>query len=268
VSHEWIVDTLDETWRLTDQFLRPQTPAAYDAPTACPGWSVRDVLSHLLGFELLTSGRPVPHHEGEWPEHVKNPIGELNEAFVESYRSRPGLEILDEYRDARRRSLDELRRLDDAGWEKVGWSPEGDRPYHRFMETRILDCWIHLQDLRDALGAPREDPGAGAEVVLNRFESALPWVVGKKMGAPDGTVVRLNLTGARGRSVAVAVRERRAEALAVTEEPPTLEVTVPTGLFWRRAAGRVSASTFLEGAQVRGAPDLAYELGESLRMMI
>lgn len=268
MAYEWIIDTLEETWDLTDRFLRPQPPAAYDAPTACPGWSVRDVLSHLLGFELLTSGHPVPAHEGEWPGHVKNPIGELNEAFVEAYRARPGLEVLDEYRVARRTSLEALRALDDAAWDKVGWSPEGDRPYHRFMETRILDTWIHLQDVRDALGEPREDPGSGAEVVLNRFEAALPWVVGKKVGAPDGTLVRVTLTGPRGRSVLIAVHDRRAEAVASSDAEPTLDVAVSTALFWRRAAGRVSAEDFLAGCAVEGDAAMAREVAESLRMMI
>jgi len=56
---------------------------------------------------------------------VHNPIGEFNEAFVQANRERPGLEVLDELRVQCARSIAALRALDDKGWEKVGWSPEG-----------------------------------------------------------------------------------------------------------------------------------------------
>jgi uncharacterized protein (TIGR03083 family) len=268
MAYEWIVDGLDQTWGALERLLDAEPPAAYDAPTACPGWSVRDVLSHLVGFELMMRGGPVPSHEGPWPAYVHNPIGEINEAFVEANRGRPGAEILEEFRTATGASLAALRALDDAAWDKVGWSPEGDRPYHRFQETRLLDSWIHLEDVRDALGRPTVTDEVGEEVVMNRFEAALPYIVGKKVGASDGTLVRFHLTGARARSVAIAVREGRAVSVAATDQVPTLEITTPTDLFWRRAAGRIDSDRFLTGSAVAGDVELARALSESLRIMI
>lgn len=270
MAYEWIVEALDETWTAIDRLVRPQAPDAYDLATACPGWSVRDVLSHLVGFERLLRGSPVPTFEGPWPDYVKNPVGEINEAFVASYRGRPGIEVLNEFRAAAEISLGALRALDDEGWTKVGWSPEGERPYHRFQETRVLDSWIHLQDLRDALLQPADDHGVGEEIVVNRFEAALPYVVGKKAQAPDGTVVALHLTGRLARSVGIEVRNGRAEALAATTQTPTLEITTPVALFWRRAAGRISAEAFLSASatDVRGDPTLAQAFAEALRIMI
>ena len=150
VSYEWITEALETTWTSIDQLVRPQPPESYDAMTPCPGWSVKDVLSHLVGFEKMLHGDPVPQHHGRWPDYVRNPIGEFNEAFVQANRERPGREVLDDFRDQSVRSIAALRSLDDTAWEKVGWSPEGERPYHRFQETRVVDSWIHLQDIRDA----------------------------------------------------------------------------------------------------------------------
>ncbi len=268
MDYEWIIDGLDQTWTALGRLLDGEPPESYDAATVLPGWSVRDVVSHLAGFESMLRGGPVPAHEGPWPAYVHNPIGEVNEAFVEANRGRPGPEILEEFRAATAASLAALRELDAAAWEKVGWSPEGDRPYHRFQETRLLDSWIHLEDVRDALGRVAGDDEVGEEVVLNRFEAALPYIVGKKVGAPDGTLVRLNLTGARARSVTIAVRESRAAALTATDQAPTLEVTTPAGLFWRRAAGRIGADQFLSGSAVAGDRDMARVLSEALRIMI
>jgi uncharacterized protein (TIGR03083 family) len=270
MAYEWIVDALDETWTSIDRTLRSRDPGAYEAPTPCPGWSVRDVLSHLAGFELMMQGQPVPIHEGSWPSHVKNPIGEFNEAFVNAYRALPGVEVLDLFRNTARVSLERLRALSDADWEKVGWSPEGERPFHRFQETRVLDSWIHLQDIRDALLEPADDHGSGEEIVLNRFEAALPYVLGKKAHAPDGTVVRINLSGRLARSILLGVNEGRAKALEEGAEIPTLELTTPVALFWRRAAGRISADAFLNASatDVRGDEDLARFFAESLSIMI
>jgi uncharacterized protein (TIGR03083 family) len=270
VAYEWIIDALETTWGSIDRLVRPQPPESYDAPTPCPGWSVKDVLSHLVGFEKMLHGEPVPQHHGPWPDYVHNPIGEFNEAFVQADRDRSGLEVLDDFRIQSARSIAALRALDDAAWEKVGWSPEGERPYHRFQETRVVDSWIHLQDIRDALLQPEDDHGPGEEIVVNRFEAALPYVVGKRMKSPDGTLVRLNLSGRLARSVLIGVEGGRARAMDVSAETPTLEITTPVAIFWRRAAGRINAAAFLSASatDVRGDHAMATALADALVIMI
>ena len=269
MAYEWIVDALDETWTSIDRTLRARTPESYDAQTPCPGWSVRDVLSHLIGFEMMMNGEPVPEHDGSWPSYVKNPIGEINEAFVVAFRSTPGPEMLDRFRSTTARSLDRLRALDDEAWEKVGWSPEGERPYYRFQETRVLDSWIHLQDIRDALLEPADDHGPGEEIVVNRFEAALPYVLAKKAHAPDGTVVQINLTGRLARTVLIGVEDGRARAMESTDSAPNLEITTPVALFWRRTAGRITAEAFLRASatDVRGDLDLARAFADGLAIL-
>lgn len=270
MAYDWITDALEETWASVEVALRNRPPTDYDAPTPCPGWSVRDVLSHLLGIEVWLRGGVVPSLEGSMPDYVKNSMGEFNEAFVVAHRGEPGPEVLAQFRAAAAASLAVLRAMSVEEWDVVGWSPEGDRPYHRFMETRVLDSWIHLQDIRDALLEPADDHGAGEEIVINRFESSLPYVVGRKMSAPDGTLVRANLTGRLARSVMIEVAGGRASAVATSLAEPTLEVTTPVALFWRRAAGRISAEAFLgaSATDVRGDRELARAFADALAIMI
>jgi hypothetical protein len=163
-----------------------------------------------------------------------------------------------------------LRALSDGEWEKVGWSPEGERPYYRFQETRVLDGWIHLQDIRDALLEPSDDHGPGEEIVLNRFEAALPYVLGKRARASEGTLVRINLTGRLARSILLGVQDGRAVALESSPLNPHLEITTPVALFWRRAAGRISAEAFLgaSATDVRGDKNLASAIADGLSIMI
>jgi uncharacterized protein (TIGR03083 family) len=270
VAYEWIIDALDQTWTSIDRVLRPQPPSAYDAPTSCPGWSVRDVLSHLLGFEMMVQGSPVPHFDGPWPDYVRNPIGEINEAFVAVHRDEPGLVVLDQFRGVAARALATLRELSDDAWDKVGWSPEGERPYHRFQETRVLDSWIHLQDIRDALLEPSDDHGIAEEIVINRFEAALPFVLGKKVKAPEATVIQVNLSGRLARTIVLSVHDGRAVAEAPSGALPTMEITTPVAIFWRRMAGRINADAFLtaSASDVRGDHALARNFADALSILL
>jgi len=269
MPYEWLIDGLDETWSKIDALFSSTTESDLDRPTPCPGWSVRDVVSHLIGFELLLAGVPAPEMPGEAPAHVRNDIGTINEAFVFERRGRSKSEILAEFREVTRATLLQLRGLDQAAWDKVGWSPEGPAPYHRFMETRILDSWIHLQDLRDALALPEDDHGVGEEIVINRFEAALPYVIGKKAQAPEGSRVRVNLEGRLGRSIDIEVREGRAQAADAPGEP-NLEISTPVALFWRRAAGRISGEALLQATEtnVQGDRLLAQRIADALAIMI
>ncbi len=270
MAYEWIVDALDQTWRSIDDVVRPQPPAAYDAATPCPGWSVRDVLSHLMGFELLLEGEAPPEHDDNYPDYVKNEIGRMNEAFVEAGRGQPGIEVLDQFKAVAARSIARLRALNDDDWDRVGWSPEGERPYHRFQETRVVDSWIHLQDIRDALLEPADDHGPGEEIVVNRFEAAIPYVVGKRMQAPDGFTMQLNLSGRMGRTVMVAVKDGRCNPVAELTTPPTTVISTPVALFWRLAAGRISAEAFLgaSATEVEGDRAAAGQFADGMRVMI
>ena len=270
MAYEWIVDGLDETWRSINELVGSLLPAQFDAATACPGWTVRDVLSHLIGFELMVQGVVPPTPTGAYGPHVKNPIGELNEAFVDQRRDRSGAQVRQEFRDVSSRSLSILRAKSDDEWEIVGWSPEGNVPFHRFQETRLLDSWIHLQDLRDALLEPQDDHGVGEEVVVNRFEAAIPYVVGRRVNAPDDTTVRFNLLGRLARTISVRVVNGRAVAMGTLQEAPTVEITTPVALFWRRAAGRITGEAFLAASatQVRGSYALANQIAQQMAIMI
>ncbi len=266
VAYKWISDALEETWRRLEQTLRGRDERTFDALTPCPGWSIRDVVNHLTGVEMMLDGEPIPELTGPLPDFVHNPLGEINEAFVSSRRHLTGEETLDEFRRATRRSLERLRSLSDDEWERVGWSPEGERSMARLQETRVVDSWIHLQDIRDALLEPADDHGRGEEITMNRFEAALPYLWGKRAQAPEGSLLQLNLMGRLARNVLLRVEQGRAIVVEATDQVPTVEITTASALFWRRCAGRISADAFLRASatDVRGDLRLATRFAESM----
>ena len=133
----------------------------WDKTTCLPGWSVRDVFSHVIGTESMLAGEPAPVVEVSHLGHMKNAVAEGNELWVESMRSLGGAELLDRFEGITSRRLAALDLMTQADFDAPSWTPAGrDETYGRFMRIRHYDCFMHEHDIRDALGMPVETRGA------------------------------------------------------------------------------------------------------------
>jgi uncharacterized protein (TIGR03083 family) len=86
----------------------------WDLPTGCPGWTVKDQLSHLVDYEARALGRPAPRHEPGPLPHVKNEMGRANKVGVDARRAMSGAAVLDEFGQVTAQRLAQLRRLTPA----------------------------------------------------------------------------------------------------------------------------------------------------------
>src|SRR5687768_17365606 len=87
-------------------------------PTCLPGWTVKDVLSHIIGTEAMLLGEPAPTGEVPAYDHVKNPTAQFNEAWVESLRRVPGAEVLARFRTVAAKRAEALRWMTQADFDK------------------------------------------------------------------------------------------------------------------------------------------------------
>ncbi|MHB1710231.1 MAG: maleylpyruvate isomerase family mycothiol-dependent enzyme [Acidimicrobiales bacterium] len=252
---EEVVGHLSEVWASFADACRDVDEAEWSLPTDCPGWTVRDQMSHVIGVERMLLGEPAPGPLGEVPEYVRNPMGEINEPWLEARRHTPGPEVLAEFVATTQRRLDELRALPKEKFDEIGWSPIGQVPYREFMGTRLLDSWAHEQDARRALGRPGGRNGAGETLVLDRCSAAMTYVVGKKVGAPDGTTVVFEVKGPLGRQVPISVEGGRATIMSETPADPTVIVATAQDVFWRLGFGRIAPGDVLESGEVEVAGD-------------
>lgn len=250
VNDEPVVGELDEVWASVIEACRELGDEQWARPTDCPGWSVKDNLSHLVGVERTLLGDPSPGSLTAVPAHVRNAFGELNEAWVEARRVVPGQDVLAEFVETTDRRLAELRSLPPDGFDQIGPSPTGPVPYREFMDTRVMDSWTHEQDIRHALGRPGGRNGAGERVSLARCSTAMPYVVGKKVAPPDGTTVLFAVTGVLGSQLALAVIGGRATVLDPPPAEPTATLTMDQESFWRLGFGRVEPLTLLASGAV------------------
>jgi len=229
---------------------------------------VKDQLSHVIGIERTLLGDPVPSLEGPVPAHVHNAVGEMNEAWIAARRPRPGEEVLAELRTITARRLAQLRAMTPEEFEVVGWSPVGDVPYREFMEVRVFDCWVHEQDIRQALGRPGGRGGPGEAGVLQRVGDAMGYVVGHNVKPPDGTTVVFDLTGAAQRVVAVEMLGGRGRSVVEAPSDPTVRLRLDSQDFWRLGCGREMAEDLAPDAVVvEGDADLGRRVLGSMNFM-
>lgn len=259
------VAALDEEFDAVIDLAAGLAPAEWDLPTACPGWSVKDNLAHVIGTEAMLLGRPTP--DVALPDdlpHVRNDIGRVNEQWIEAYRDRPPVDVLADLREAVAARRAALAGMDQTAFDAESFTPAGPDTYGRFMRIRTMDIWMHEQDVREAVGRPGHEGGAAVEAALDEMTAALGFVVGKRAGAPAGTSVRFDLTGPAGRRVDVEVgdRARVVEALA---EPPTATLTLPAHLFTRLCGGRGADPAAVE---VSGDRELGVSVARSMGFMI
>ncbi|TWF74720.1 uncharacterized protein (TIGR03083 family) [Pseudonocardia hierapolitana] len=114
------------------EFLSGLTPQQWDAPTLCEGWRVRDVVAHMISYEVLR-GREIFRRlaRGRFRLARTNALGvaEMREAGPDEL-----LALLEQ-------------RLEPSGLT-TGFG----------CRVALLDAVIHQQDVRRPLGAPRTIP--------------------------------------------------------------------------------------------------------------
>jgi uncharacterized protein (TIGR03083 family) len=254
---EPLIDRLQDVWSDIGAVCADLTDEQWQLPTDCPGWSVQDQVAHMIGTEMMLLGEDPPLADIGHAPHVRNDIGKFNEQWVVLYRNRSGADTLADFRRVTGRRLDALRALPAAKWDEEGFTPEGPGPYRQFMAIRVFDCWYHDQDIREALDRPGFLEGDVADLALGRIPTkALPYVVGKKAGAPQGATVVFDVTGRPPIEAAVGV-DGRAALLATTPADPTTRLTFDRRTFARLAGGRWAGETARAVGQVQVEGDAA-----------
>ncbi|GAA2597832.1 maleylpyruvate isomerase family mycothiol-dependent enzyme [Actinomadura fulvescens] len=242
------VDAFEQTVRSTIALAETFTEADWALATECPGWSVKDVVSHIVSVEILLLGEdPAPGHilPDELP-HVRGDMGRMLELGVDARRAVPGAEVLAELRDVLERRLAALATTDP---DEQTMAPTGRMvPYAMFMVFRAFDCWTHEQDVRRAVGRPGNLHAPGAECARMILRQGLPMVVAKRAGAAPGQSVEFRIvrSGAEYVQVGVDGRGRLADG---PEGPPTTTLSMDWETFVRLAAGRCAAADVEVGVE-------------------
>lgn len=241
------------------ELVLPLPEAEWNRATPCPGWSVRDVVSHIIGIECEQLGDPRPIHTvARDLRHVVDEFSRYMEVQVDVRRHHTAPEMTSEleYTVIRRaRQLRNEKRDPDA----LVRGPLGEQvTLETALRLRAFDVWIHEQDLRWALRTPGNWDSPGAYVTRDVLLSGLPKVVAKRAGAPVNSAVVLDVHGPLEFMRTVRVD---AQGRGTLDEVPSLGPAVQLTMDWetyvRLAAGRVRPAAVADRVKAEGDADLA-----------
>jgi len=267
-----VLDGLFASWDDIEALMADVPEADWRRPTALPGWSVHDVVAHIIGTEAMLAGTPTPESGVDVAalEHVRNPIAELNEHWIISLRDESAPAMLARYREVIAQRKAALPKLPTAEWNAVTATPAGPDSYGRFMRIRTFDCWIHEQDIRQALGRPSSDEeliGPASRQALDEIAASMGFVVGKLGKAPDGSRVALELTGPLARTIRVAV-DGRAAVVDEFDAEPTAVIRLDGLQFTRLCGGRPLCETRPDTIEFDGDEQVGQRVVDNLNYVI
>jgi uncharacterized protein (TIGR03083 family) len=270
VDQQSTVDLLRHEFAAIRSLCAVLTAEQWATPTCLPGWTVHDVLGHVIGTEAMLTGEETPSADISHLDHMANAIAESNEVWVESVRSLSGEEMLARFDQVIGARLKALNAMDPADFDAPSWTPAGrDETYGRFMRIRHYDCFMHEHDIRGALGRPSRTDPADLASALDEVGTGLGYIVGRRAAMPEGSRIRLDLVGPLPRTFRVAVVDGRASVVGSLDGEPTVVVEMPATLFLRLTGGRDDGIPPADaGLAVSGDLDLGTRLVDNLAFTI
>jgi uncharacterized protein (TIGR03083 family) len=227
-------------------------------PTDLPGWNVRYVAAHLAHLESELAGNPQKQVDVPDAPHIKNPMSVFTESGPLARADWTTDEIVNELESSAAKRDDQLRAMmpldptapGDGFAALAGWD------WATLLSNRVIDQWMHQQDIRRAVDQPGGLAGPGGAHALAVFSRALPYVVGKRIAPPPGTTVVLDVTGEHPTTLGATVGEDgRAARLDPVPAEPTVRIGMDFETFIVLSGGRRGPDQVT--AEVSGDTDLA-----------
>jgi uncharacterized protein (TIGR03083 family) len=232
-----VADLFPELLDTLIELLASLSAAEWGKPTACSGWSVRDVALHLLGGEIGNLSRRRDGYLREssilgWDELV-TAINDWNQGWVQATQhvSPPLLIDLLAFTGAQMngyfRSLDPF-----ALGSSVSWVGPEPAPVWLDIAREYTERWHHQQHIRDAVGKPGLKEPRYFKPVLAAFVRAMPQAY-SGVPAPEGTLVVLAISGESGGGWSLLRKPEGWHLYQGALEQSTAQVIVNQDFAWR-----------------------------------
>jgi uncharacterized protein (TIGR03084 family) len=197
-----VVDAFAAETAQLDAYLAALPAEQWQHASACPGWSVGDVVLHLAQTEeavanTFAAGMAEPSSTEQVVDaaaRIGGAVDRLAEAGVAAERTDDPAALLHRWRAAHAASIALLRAADPH--DRVNWVtvPLATRT---LTATRLSEHWIHSMDIREPLGDAAPDTDR-LRFIARLAWRTLPYAFGRE--DEDTPSVALRLTGPSGTS--------------------------------------------------------------------
>ena len=249
-------------------YLEKLPSEEWTRPSDCAGWSVADLVAHLVLVEQLLGGSTSRGLQGDsgpmspaidgpeaWRAHRAREIARLS--------ALPTGDLLEQFRTGLGPLREALGRVAGADASLRGWHPAGTQPLAWFPGQWLVEIALHDWDLRvaadpEATVNPAAHPGLGPEM-----RARLPRCYKPEGGNGPSGLVWFHLTGST--SWVARLSDGVLELVDDTAPQPDATITTDAGSFALAQTGRRPASLFAERGrwQTDGDAALAEHLAAS-----
>lgn len=252
-------------------------PDDWDRRTPCPGWRVRDLVSHLWSTDLhvlsrLRDGEGAGEDpQGRTPtrDEVTVAVNQHNERWVAATGGLSPRVLVDRLQESGPQ-VTTVFRIGDPGTpaEVVAWVGTRRQPLWFCGARELTERFVHQQQLRAAVGQlPFDDPDVLAAVV-DTFSHAFPAALAA-VAAPEGTSVGVVVEDAtlsrrwtftRSAGGWIGRDGIAADAAAYLRTDPEA--------FWRLLAGGLSRTEQVQRVDLAGTPTLFAALRDTRAVLV
>jgi uncharacterized protein (TIGR03083 family) len=242
-----LLDALEQTTQAIVDLGWACREEDFDRPTEFPGWTVKHHISYVVAAGKAFSSLRL---EPALAEQRRAQFDQLVALEVLTRQEWAGRSVVSELADFHVERMNQLR---ESGLEldsDVSYFFGPGATFSNQLHQRIIDTWVHEQDIRTALDSPGDLDSPAAAVFTSAILDALPRLAARAAGIEPGRAIVLDVTGpvlARGGVRVIHGEDGRpyGDALFSGQDRPEgdeqLDVTtvhLTTEALTRRAAGR------------------------------
>lgn len=243
------------------EFLHGLSDQDWQRPTVCPGWTVKDIVAHVLGDHI---GRL-----SIWRDDFQLVQPSTNESFS-AFIHRINDEWVTTTRRISPRLLTELSSsvgdqiveywqsvdLNALGWP-VSWAGPDPAPAWFDAARDFTEYWTHQQQICEATGRVGLVDPEYLGPVLDIFMRALPHTL-KDVNAPQGTTLRVIATGPGGGAwTCTRTHNRWVLRHQAPTEIPVARLELDADTTWRLCTRNITPEQAAEHAYIAGDQSLA-----------
>ena len=227
-------------------FAMADRPEAWEAPTACEGWTTRDIIAHIVdttegyfrAFDSARSGTeaPAPYGLAVMSEKV--------DEFASAFRGVPQAEMMERIRSDFHKMQEILEPLTADEWTGliVTHPYMGPVPAFFYAAGQLMDYGVHSWDIRQGSGKAHGLPGDAADLLVPfMFEIWRGTVRSEAVGEPFTIGIRVSGNNAGDYRVSVSAEGLTYEPGEIDSLPALIEFDA--GSLVLTAFGRSNAGT-------------------------
>jgi uncharacterized protein (TIGR03083 family) len=237
-------------------------------PSPCEGWTVGDVVAHLIWFAETYGGMMARGLRGDLsptdgfptPGTLSGPaIEELYCQGALTRRQELGASLLPTFARTYEQLNDMLNRIGPEDWEKPCYHTRRLRPVHSFLPTIIQELAVHEWDIRSSLEPSPSLSVASIPVLMEKLPTnRRPWTMPfpSRPTSSDPVRYRFDLTGVHADRRDIIVEGQKTRMEIPGETPANLDVRGDTGIFILLMYGRLYLDSLIATGSFKAEGDV------------